>query len=951
MVVTQSPAVRRLVPLDAGVRLEELLATTYKYRGWEDVYREKWTWDKVVSVSHLRANCDTTCSLKAYVKDGIVWREEQTATYAQTREDVPDYNPRGCAMGCIYSAAMYEPTRIKYPMKRAGERGSGKWQRLSWDQALEEIADKLLDVIEEDGHECIIYDNGTTNVDFGIGSTMEGHLFNAGLAATNIDSFAGVGDLPLGLIQSWGLVFSSGTGDNMFLADYILFWICNPSYTRVPDVHFYYEARYRGAQIVTIAPDFSPSTVHADRWLNVRYGTDAALAMGMVQVILEEGLYKPEFIKEQTDLPFLVRDDNHRFLRESDLEEDGADDIFYYWNATTDHMTKATGTWGSEVKTIALADDQDPALEGAHTVRLLDGTRVTVRPTFELLRERAAEYTLERAAEITGVAAGNIQRVAREFAAAKSAMIQVGWGSVDHYYSDLVNRGMVYLCALTGNSGGRPGSGIQNGAWWPSGGLAGGGLGGGGALRLRTEPPAPRTGDRTGAQDRERMVAKYGRQGRSTPLLPWLYVHDPKWREVADRSEYADPMLKRPVSEYMSEALERGWQPILPAPPKRPRFYYFSGPNPLRRWPRANVIRDSLWASIDTIVTCEFRMSWSAVWADYILPACGYYEKPGIKYTETMAPYMDVGDRAVPALYDTKHEWDIALLLAKKIQERAIARGMESFTDRSGTERPLSTMYDEMTADGVYVEGEEGELAALDYLIKYSPVTRASDMGEHPWAKVSAAGTHRIEGLEPSDMGHPYSDYDPDQPLYAMDYFINRKEPWPTLTGRQQFYIDHEWFLEVGEGLVTHKEPVQAGGPYPLRLVSGHARWSIHGIWRTSSTLLRLQRGEPVAYISEADARERHIVDHDRIRVFNDVGEFTVRAKVSATAQPGMLICYHAWDGTQFPGGATQNDVSATPIRPLSLVGEYGQLHYPLYTQPHFTKEIAVEIETVAEES
>ena len=260
-------------------------------------------------------------------------------------------------------------------------------------------------------------------------------------------------------------------------------------------------------------------------------------------------------------------------------------------------------------------------------------------------------------------------------------------------------------------------------------------------------------------------------------------------------------------------------------------------------------------------------------------------------------------------------------------------------------------MYDEMTADGVYVEGEEGELAALDYLIKHSPVTRASDMGEHPWAKVAAAGTHRIEGLEPSDMGHPYSDYDPDQPLYAMGHFINRKEPWPTLTGRQQFYIDHEWFLEVGEGLVVHKEPVQAGGPYPLRLVSGHARWSIHSIWRTSSTLLRLQRGEPVAYISEADARARHIVDHDRIRVFNDVGEFTVRAKVSATAQPGMLICYHAWDGTQFPGGAVQNDVVAAPIRPLSLVGEYGQLHYPLYTQPHLTTEIAAEMQTAADES
>ena len=96
-----------------------------------------------------------------------------------------------------------------------------------------------------------------------------------------------------------------------------------------------------------------------------------------------------------------------------------------------------------------------------HTVRLKDGKRVKVRPVFELMRERVNEYSLDRVAEITGVHQNNIARVAREFAAAKSAMIYSSWGACKHFHSDLFQRGMAYLCALTGNSGGKPGSGIK----------------------------------------------------------------------------------------------------------------------------------------------------------------------------------------------------------------------------------------------------------------------------------------------------------------------------------------------------------------------------------------------------------------------------------------------------------------------------------------------------------
>ena len=125
----------------------------------------------------------------------------------------------------------------------------------------------------------------------------------------------------------------------------------------------------------------------------------------MAHVIVEEGLYDAEYVKEQTDLPFLVRDDNGRFLRECDVVEGGADDQFYFWNAAKGRKQLATGTWGSELMTIALDEETDPALEGAHRVRLVNGKRVRVRPVFELLRARLAEYTPERAAEITGVPA------------------------------------------------------------------------------------------------------------------------------------------------------------------------------------------------------------------------------------------------------------------------------------------------------------------------------------------------------------------------------------------------------------------------------------------------------------------------------------------------------------------------------------------------------------------
>jgi anaerobic selenocysteine-containing dehydrogenase len=110
------------------------------YRDWRDVYRERWRWERVVRGTHTNANCVSSCAWNLYVHDGIVWREEQSAPYAPSNATVPDWNPRGCQKGACYADLAAGPSRLLHPLKRVGPRGGGRWKRIGWDEALDEIA-------------------------------------------------------------------------------------------------------------------------------------------------------------------------------------------------------------------------------------------------------------------------------------------------------------------------------------------------------------------------------------------------------------------------------------------------------------------------------------------------------------------------------------------------------------------------------------------------------------------------------------------------------------------------------------------------------------------------------------------------------------------------------------------------------------------------------------------
>lgn len=893
------------------------MAEVPSYRGWEDIYRQKWTWDRVVKGTHIRTNCIAACSWNLFVKDGLVWREEQNSIYAPSHPSVPDMNPRGCQKGGCYSQLMYEPSRLKYPMRRVGERGSGRWERREWDVALSEVADTLLDIALRDGPDCIVYDHGTTNIDFGTGMASEMRFFNL-LGATVMDSWAGVGDLPMGAIQTWGHFNADGTSDDWFNADYMLVWIANPVYTRIPDAHFMWEARYRGATVVSIAPDYNASSIHADLWLNVRMGTDAALALAMAQVIVSEKRFQADYVREQTDLPLLVREDTGRYLRQSDVEANGKDDVFLFWDEQRNVPAVAPGSQGHKTQNLRLGDVR-PALNGHFSVALADGRLVRVRPLLEVLTEHLRDYTPEAAAKTCGVHADVIRRVARGLAAAKTGMIFASWGACKHYHSDLAQRAMCLLMALTGNQGKR-GGGLRPGAWYSID-----------ALNeishevdisfytrwlIKLFPPT--------ARDFEAFMEQHTRERPFTATLPFLYVHG-GMKEVVDRADFNDPALPRPVADYVREATEQGWLRVCPPAERPPRAYFYTGANPLRRWPVPQVVQKNLWPKLDLIVNLNFRMCSTGLVSDVLLPAAGYYEKIGLKYPQSLVPYIIFGDQAAPPMGEAKAEFEVFGLLAKKMQERARARGVKPFTDHYDIERDYANFYEHWSMNGRLDERDEP--AAMDQIIRGSSVTKGftwKDAQEHGALPIQSIGRY-------GPHNSICSDFKPGDTVWPQQWFVDKKEPWPTLTGRQQFLIDHSWYVEAGEALPVHKEPPAAGGNYPLRLSGGHTRWSIHGIWRDQRHLLQLQRGEPVMYMNVDDARQRGIGDHDDVRVFNDVGSFHIRVKPSPGVQPGQVLVYHAWENHQFKDWMQSQVAVPSPWKPLHVLGGYGHIRYRMF--------------------
>ncbi|MCZ7526748.1 MAG: molybdopterin-dependent oxidoreductase [Acidimicrobiia bacterium] len=600
----------------------------------------------------------------------------------------------GCNKGAAWSAQLEAPDRLLYPLRRVGERGSGQWERITWDEALDEIADAVLDTIEEEGPESILKE-GTPEIGAGV---MAVDRFLGLLGGTITDLNGSINDFAPGHHLVFGKFFPWQDEAELFNSDVLVFWHVNPAYTTIPFFHFFSEARYKGTELVLFAPDVSPSHSHVDYHVPVRWGTDAAVALAMCQVVVEEGLVDEDFVRTQTDLSLLVRSDTQRFLRRSDLVEGGRDDQFF-------HLDPDRGP--VEASRANLLCDYEPALSGSATVTLLDGSTVEVRPLMERLRVLLADYTPERVQEIAGTHPEVLRALARKIGGGRTRIL-MGMGANKAYHSDLYQRTMNLLLGLTGNWG-RHGAGIN---CWATTQIDGQMITGakpavGAAAaeqvlaaldeieaQLRADDPTMT--DELVSLEMWRGAVTGGQMAPPVFLWYWHCGFAERWNDP----RFNDPAMARRFDEYFQEALEAGWwdRVARPRPETPPRVLFECGGNMLRRTRGGRgIVLEHLWPKLRKIVTIDVRMSATALQSDIVLPAAQHYEKVGMDIP-IMALVMS--DAAAAPLGEAMPEWEMFAELCRAVERRAAARGMESFRHRDGTIRRLDDLWDRFTLHG-----------------------------------------------------------------------------------------------------------------------------------------------------------------------------------------------------------------------------------------------------------
>jgi len=931
---------------EAASSLEALAAAKPPaYGAFLDIYRKKWTWDKTVRGTHM-INCwyQAHCAFDVYVRDGLVLREEQAGEYPQLRPELPDMNPRGCQKGCCFSHRMYEETRLRHPMRRAGPRGSGKWQKISWDEALDEIADLFLDVVVEEGTDRVIWDMGP-NINVGAANAAQGR-FAALTHSICLDSNSANGDGHRGAFETFGNIYMERSIEDYFYSDLILVWGANPVVTSIPNAHFFTEARYNGTDIVVISPDYSASAIKADLWVPLKPGTDAALALAIAHQIVEGGHVDEAFVTEQSDLPLLVRSDTAKYLTAADLGS--GDDIELMMKDKSGRLLEAP-------RSSLDLDGIEPVLDVRETVKLADGTEVEVRSVFSLLKQRLSAYTPEEASKMCGTPVKVIEQLAAMIIASK-ALSNVSGSSMNKYFhGNLTERAMILIWVLLGHIG-KPGAGYSAFAFLANDGWEDyvAGLRMGERFAFGKDIGIDLVKDLLFGDGSEIFFKKLGSRSFVDPMgnLPVWSSSALFWQvhggvqELAEEAGKWIPGLKQPVRDAIDESLTKKWLPLQPPADKPPRLLFHYCSNPLRSVRGGQKLKEVLWPKLKAAVMIDFRMNSTARYADYVLPAAAWYETTDHKWVTPLVPFNHVTNKAVEPLGESKNDFWIITMLTKHIQKRAKARGLGEIKSHLGKTIGLDRLYDDMTMDGEYKEDDSDKAAGV--ILEHS-----SNLNHVSWEEQKEKGFARYSsiGLSPLSIGNA-GELKEDEPFVPLTYHTKDKQVYPTQSRRIQFYLDHPLYIDHDEQLPRFKAPPKMGGDYPLTMTGGHTRWSVHGVWRDNKYMQRLDRGQPYLVIGADDARARGIADGDWVRCFNDVGEFLIRAKVAAGVRPGQTVMYHAYENYQFTTRGTPRSVSPSPINPVELAGDHPHLKAGMLEgQPGvFDRDTRIEIERLSDE-
>jgi anaerobic selenocysteine-containing dehydrogenase len=384
--------------------------------------------------------CVSRCGARATVEGG---------TFALNRDPSHPTGKVLCIKGREAPAITAHADRLRYPMKRTNPKGSEDpgWQRISWDEALDTVADRLRALARDHGPESVVFSSVSPSTS-AIVDCID--WINRLQRAFGSPNFVGAMELCgwgryLASLYTYGAPVPGKYMPDLERAECILFWGYNPAVSRLAHATATRAALHRGAKLIVVDPRRAGLAGKADSWLRVRPGTDAALALAITSVMIERGWYDEPFVRRWTNGPLLVRSDTGRLLRARDLSSDGDAGSYVAWDAVAGQPVVVDPAAGG----VDVDEHARLALTGAVEVSTAQG-ELSCRPAFDLVAEQCRAVAPSVAAEITGVPATEIERAAQMLWEHRPVAFYAWSGLEQHSGTTQIIRAINVLYALTG---------------------------------------------------------------------------------------------------------------------------------------------------------------------------------------------------------------------------------------------------------------------------------------------------------------------------------------------------------------------------------------------------------------------------------------------------------------------------------------------------------------------
>ncbi|VVD63112.1 ferredoxin:oxidoreductase FAD/NAD(P)-binding protein [Pandoraea aquatica] len=352
-----------------------------------------------------------------------------------------------CMKGKAAPELVHSPHRLLHPVRRTHPKGAADpgWKRISWDEALSEIATKLAKFKSEGGAESVVFGVTTPS-----GTPMSDSIdwverFVWTYGSPNICYATEICNWHKDFAHMFTFGCAMPTADYAN-ADIIVLWGTNPSNTWLAQADAIGKGRKRGAKLIVVDPRPTALAKEADVWMRVRPGTDGALAMGIAHEMIRSGNVDEAFIRQWTNGPLLVRKDSGKFLRERDFDADARQNRHAIWNTRRERveLVGAVVDFGTD----------DYAVAGTYSIRVQDAkgqpTTIDCVPSFELYTNAVDPYCAAHVESITGVRAEDVVAVAKMLAPGLRIAYHAWSGVAQHTNATQTERAIATLYALTG---------------------------------------------------------------------------------------------------------------------------------------------------------------------------------------------------------------------------------------------------------------------------------------------------------------------------------------------------------------------------------------------------------------------------------------------------------------------------------------------------------------------